>query len=49
MYISGYPLLCILDKYNSGVLLLKKEGSTFKRLRTSTGLQNGTFYSNDCN
>lgn len=38
----------ILDKYNSGVILLKKEGTTFKRLRTTTGPQNGTYDSNDC-
>lgn len=41
-------LAYILDKYNSGVILLKKEGTTFKRLRTTTGPQNGTYDSNDC-
>ena len=49
LYADERALAYILDKYNSGVILLKKEGSTFKRLRTSTGPQNGTFYSNDCN
>jgi hypothetical protein len=54
---QGYPrvfsneraLAYTLDKYNSGVILLKKEGATFKRLRTSAGPQNGTYDSNDCN
>lgn len=54
---QGYPrvfsneraLAYILDKYTSGVILLKKEGATFKRLRTSAGPQNGTYDSNDCN
>jgi hypothetical protein len=49
LYSDERALAYILDKYNSGVIFLKKEGATFKRLRTSTGPQNGTYDTNDCN
>jgi len=48
VYSNERALAYILDKYNSGVILLKKEGTTFMRLRTSAGPQNGTYDSNDC-
>jgi hypothetical protein len=49
LYSDERALAYILDKYNTGVVLLKREGTTFKRLRTSAGSQNDTYLSNDCN
>ena len=49
LYSNERALAYMLDKYNAGVILLKKEGATFRRLRTSTGSQNNTYISNDCN
>ena len=49
LYSNERALAYMLDKYNAGVILLKKEGAAFRRLRTSTGSQNNTYIPNDCN